>query len=360
MPRPTAIDAANKFRADLTNQEAQSAERMATIYARIYQNLRKDAASLAEEIALLDPPSRGKIMRLARVEMLLEQVKQQVTKFGGVVEGELTVITSQATQQGIDNAIALMTASLPPDLPPEIQRALVASFARLPADAVEAAAGLMSEQSPLRQQLTEKYGQWTAEQVERHLTDGIAAGMNPRRIAAMLERNLQEGLGSGLTSALSTIRTAQMSAYRVSNHATYQANSNIIKGWYWHADIESGRTCLSCVAMHGSFHELSETLDDHWNGRCAAIPATVSYQDLGLDIPEEPFEIESGEDWFNRQSEARQREMMGPSMWDAWNSGAFSFQELSKKVDDPVFGPMRQEASLSGILGDDSEKYKKR
>lgn len=348
MPRPTAIDAANRFREQLATQEAASAERMATVYARIYANLQRDAASLAEEIALIDQPSRAKILKLARTQQLLEQVKIQVGRFGGVVEGELTVIQDAAVRQGIDDALALMTASLPPDLPPQLQRALVGSFTRLPVDAIEAATGMMAEDSPLRQRLQDKFGKWTAEQVERHLVDGIAAGMNPRRIAALLENNLQEGLGSGLTSALSTIRTAQIKSYQTANFATYRANSDVVKGWVWHAEL-GPRTCLSCIAMHGTIHSLDEVMNDHHNGRCMAIPQTITYADLGLDIPDVVTPTESGESWFNRQPESAQREMMGPKLFESWQKNRFEFSQLSQRYNDPVYGELLRQTPLSDL-----------
>ena len=209
----------------------------------------------------------------------------------------------------------------------------------------------MSEDSPLRQQLQEKYGEWTAQQVERHLTDGIAAGMNPLRIAALLESNLQEGLGSGLTSALSTIRTAQIKSYQTANHAVYRENSNIVKGWYWHAEL-GPRTCLSCISLHGSFHTLDETLNDHDQGRCAALPSPITYADLGLDISEDTTPPESGEDWFNRQPESTQREMMGAGKYDAWQKGKFEFGQLSRDYEHPAYGTLRREATLGELTGE--------
>lgn len=359
MPRPTAIETAKRFRTQLATQEAQAAERMATVYARIYTGLLNDSRSLADQLAGMDEINRAKVMKLARVQSLLKQVEAEVTRFGGTVQGEVTIIQSQAIQQGIDDALKLMQASLP-DLPPEVARALTASFTRLHRDAIESAAGLMGADSPLRQQLETKFGEYVAGQVETHFLDGIGQGMRADRITALLQRNLQNGLGSGLTSVLRTLRTAQVTAYRTSNHATYLANSNIVSGWYWWAFLGDGRVCLSCVEQHGSLHPVDETLEDHWNGRCAPIPATVSYQDLGLDIPEEPFEPERGEDWFNRQPEAVQKDFMGRSMWEAWKDGAFDFRDLSQKTDDPIFGTMYQEASLKGLLGDKAEKYYKK
>ena len=44
------------------------------------------------------------------------------------------------------------------------------------------------------------------------------------------------------------------------------------------------RVCCSCLALHGTEFPLDETLDDHPNGRCAMIPVTPSWSDLGFTI----------------------------------------------------------------------------
>src|SRR3990172_1519370 len=356
MPRPTALEQAQKFRQQLASQEAQSAERMATVYARIYTGLLNESRSLAEQLAGMETLDRETVIKMARVQSLLKQVEAEVTRFGGTVQGEVTIVQSQAIQQGIDDALKLMQASLPPGLPPEIVRGITGSFTRLHSDAIESAAGLMGADSPLRQQLEEKFGEYVAGQVESHFLDGIGQGMRADQITALLNRNLQNGLGSGLTSVLTTLRTAQIKSYQLANHATYLANSNIVQGWVWHASLDP-RCCMSCVAQHGSVHELTETLDDHHNGRCAPIPQTISYQDLGLDIPETIAPTESGEDWFNRQPEAVQRDMMGPGMFEAFKAGKVGFGDFSRAYDDAVYGQLLREASLKDILGDKAREF---
>ena len=355
MPRPTALDEARKFRAKLATQEAAAAERMATVYARIYTSLLDESRSLADQLAGMDEINRAKVMKLARVQSLLKQVEAEVTRFGGTVQGEVTIIQGQAIQQGIDDALKLMQASLP-DLPPEVARALTGSFTRLHSDAIESAAGLMGKDSPLRQQLEEKFGEYVAGQVETHFLDGIGQGMRADRITAQIKSNLQNGLGSGLTSVLTTLRTAQIKSYQLANHATYMANNNVVKGWIWHAEL--GTACLSCTAMHGTVHELEESINGHHNCRCAPVPQAISYEDLGLDIPETIAPTESGEDWFNRQPEATQRDMMGPGMFEAFKAGKFDFRDLSQKYNDPVYGEMLREASLKDLLNGTSERVK--
>ncbi len=243
MPRPTAIDAARQFRQQLAGQEAAAVERMGLIYARIYRDMVSQTERLAEDIAAMDEPSRGKIAKLARLQQLLRQVEDQAARFGQTVQGEITVVQNQAIQQGVSDALKLMELSLP-DLPPELRRVITGSFTRLPVDAIEAAAGLLGADSPLTERLTGAFGQAVAQQVEQHIVDGIAAGMNPRRIAGLLQRNLQNSLGTGLTWTLTTVRTAQIKSYQLANHATYQANPRIVPEWTWVAALDS-RTCLS-------------------------------------------------------------------------------------------------------------------
>lgn len=85
---------------------------------------------------------------------------------------------------------------------------------------------------------------------------------------------------------------------------------------------------------------------------CAALPQTITYADLGLDIPEDTTPPESGESWFSRQPESVQREMMGPGKFEAWQKGQFEFSQLSKDYDDPAYGTLKREATLTELTGE--------
>ena len=102
--------------------------------------------------------------------------------------------------------------------------------------------------------------------------------------------------------------------------------------------------CMSCVAMHGTFHSVDETLNDHHNGRCVAVPVTKL---------SDPF-IKDGEgkSWFEQQSEATQKQMMGAGKYDAWKAGKFEFSQLSKENENDVFGMMRGETPLKDLIGE--------
>jgi len=349
MPRPGAIEAARKFREKLAAREAEAAARMGRIYARIYVDMEGDIGALVERLAGMEEIKIGQAWELARGRAILAQVAEEAEKFGVIVQGEVATIQGEAIEQGVDDALRLMEASLP-EIGEGGRRRIVSSFTRLHSDAVESVAGLLGAESPLATRLQEAYGEFVAESVKRHLLTGVAAGLNPREIARKMMGNLREGMGPGLSSALTTVRTAQIKSYQLANQSTYLANPNIVPMWIWHSALD-GRTCMSCVNLHGSEHPATETMRDHHNGRCAPLPKTISYRDLGIPIDEITSEIERGEDWFNRQAESVQREMMGPGMYQAWKEGKFEFGDLTKSYEDDVYGELLRENSLKDLLG---------
>lgn len=120
-----------------------------------------------------------------------------------------------------------------------------------------------------------------------------------------------------------------------------------------HSFVANGlvvHNCMACVAMHGSEHGLDETLDDHVNGRCVAAPITVNPRDIGIDIDWEQEKPETGEAWFNRQSEADQRAMMGPGKYEAWTNGEIEIPQLAKEVQDARWGRSIVEMPLKELI----------
>lgn len=370
MPRPTAIEAAQKFRRRLEKQEAASFQRMSTLYSRILLSMRDEVRKLAGDVAnaTVDAETitvsrdgkslvvNRKTVELVRLQRILNQVEKQVIRFGGTVEAEVSLVQIRAIDQASNDALKLLEFSLP-DLPPDLRRAITASFIQLPAGAIEAAAGLLGDDSPLSQKLRRDFGEAVQRQVERHLLDGIAYGRNPRIIARKLFKNLEDSAGVGLKWAMTTVRTAQIKSFQLATHASYQANSHVIKGWVWLSARDS-RTCLSCIRMHGTRHPLEEILRDHHAGRCTPVPQTITYADLGIEgTGEKPPKIQPGENWFKQQPRATQKAMMGPGMYAAWREGAFKFEDLSQKYSDPVYGELFRQASLKDLLGKKAKKF---
>jgi hypothetical protein len=217
---------------------------------------------------------------------------------------------------------------------------------------------MLAPDGPMHTAMVEQMGAEVAAAVEQSLLDGLALGYNPKKVA----RIMRDTLGRALTWALRTARTAQLYAYREATRANYVANDKIVKGWIWHAELDDN-VCMSCVAMHGSFHKNTEILNDHHNGRCAMVPVTKSWKDLGFEgIPETGMQPEewrdAGQRWFDGLSEAEQRALMpSKAMYEAFRSGDVDWGDLSREKDDYVYGAMRSVPSLKELLGEAAKPY---
>jgi hypothetical protein len=339
MPEHPVIDAAQRFRAQALAREREAANRLVQTYGRAYTRFGPAIDALSERIAKMDDPSRATLTRLDALRSLRQQVETEVTRFATYADTEISRAATAAIQAGLSDSRALATAAMGGTGPGA--RALIAGWDMLPTESVETMLGFLADDSPLHSALVRRLGPAVAGRMSDALVDGIVLGMNPRRVAEIVRKEL----GVGLTWALTTARTAQLNAYREASRANYVANSHIIGGWTWLSAL-GNRTCMSCLNMHGSFHPVTEALNDHHNGRCVAIPNVKQAKAFGLPQPE----IEPGQQWFERQSEDFQRERMGPGMFDAWKAGKFDFRDLSVPYQDPVYGEMLREATLKGLL----------
>ena len=239
-------------------------------------------------------------------------------------------------------------------MPERLRPAVAAIWNRLPAEAVETLMGFLRPGSPLHDALVNQLGPTVAQGVADALLDGLAMGYNPRKVASIIRKTL----GQSLTWALRTARTSMLWAYRESTRASYLANGDIVTGWIWYAEL-GPRTCMACIAQHGTLHPNTETLNDHHNGRCAMLPVTKTWAELGFPgIPDTNPQVQSGRDWFASLSPAQQQAFMpSQAMWNAWQQGAVGWDVLVGSHDDPVYGAMLHLPSLKAILGDDAVQY---
>ncbi len=287
---------------------------------------RTQAARIRELIALVDEVEAG-VATIARDgDRLITDGQRQLVALGEQHARQRILLSLQQTRQ--------------PRRP----------LRPVPTSATDEMIGFLRAGMPLREALDRLPGM-AGEEVRKALIDGIASGRNPRTVA----RQFREALGGNAVSAERLARTAQLQAYRNAQHATYRANSHIVRKWRWVAHIGDGRTCMSCLVMHGTIHEPEETLVDHWNGRCQPVALTAGWEDIfgdaGRNIPDPSREFETGIEWFERQDAALQRRYLGKSKYHAWKAGEIELPQLSKVVDDPVWGKMRVETSLRELIG---------
>jgi len=194
-----------------------------------------------------------------------------------------------------------------------------------------------------------KYGDDVVGIVNNQAIRGIASGWSPLRTARAV-RQMTENMPGYQANSL--MRTLQLTSYRDSTAIHQNANVDIISQVIRIAALDN-RTCLSCIALHGKVIWNSERdggspvtrVDDHYNGRCTSVVQVVGRRDLN---------IVSGVDWFNNLSEERQQQQASfaasPAKYEAFKKGEVTLTDFVHQHDDPTFGQMVNEASLTGAL----------
>ncbi len=199
---------------------------------------------------------------------------------------------------------------------------------------------------PAFAQMLRGFGAASVAQVQNGIRLAFQRGTSPTRLARLLR---QYAKTMPRTRAITIARTLQLQTWRDATVLHYAANSHIVRYMIRIAALD-GRTCIACVALHGTRLEVGQSLQDHYNGRCTVIGVTEWL----------PRTIETGEEWLRRQPRDFQIGLMGGAAWRAWRERAVELIEFVEEVTDPLFGEMIREASLRGILGEAARDYYRR
>jgi len=323
---PTPIELAKKQKAALAKVDAANLERVSQAYQLMYSRLSGDVEALRLAIEAMDKPTQAAIKQLAQYKSLVRKAEKELARFTAYLETVIDRAAYEAIQLGLSDSAALIRAA-----------GITAQLQGIAPNAMREALRYLAEDGKLYKRLQLLTGA-TVDKVSQAIFEGIGAGWNPRKIASAI----QDAFGGGLTDALRNTRTVQLYSYRDAARANYMASDGIVTGWIWWAELDE-LTCEACVSEHGSIHGLDETLDGHYNCRCAALPYIE-----GLTEPEQ-----TGEDWFNSLTEAQQMEFMGASKYEAYQDGAFSFGDLKQRNENEVYGQMIGVTPLKYLLGGD-------
>jgi len=327
-PPSEILNIVRQFRAALAKHDKQALGRLITAYERIYARL-KDKIDLLVDAIAMDEPTTGQLVRMARYNALIKQAEAELRDYQVILRNEIQGVSGDAiTFAGRDTRRMLAAMGQ--------QAGISIAFNSLPNSTIQTLLGFLSPDGPLYERIGQ-LAKVNAQTVADKILEGVSLGQNPKIIAGAI----RDSLGGGLTDALRMTRTVQLWSYREATRANYLNNSDIIEGWTWFADL-GGDPCMACIAEHGTVHGLDETLDDHYNGRCVMIPIVSGWPDVVE---------QNGEDWFNEQSEDKQRELMGPEFYDAWRGGAFGLREMVNTQHDDVYGAMKATTPLYDLLG---------
>jgi len=168
------------------------------------------------------------------------------------------------------------------------------------------------------------------------LLDGLSKGLNPREVAQLM----MEGFGVGINRALNTARTEMLNAYREATRQGYE-ESGVVEG-YKRLATHDGRVCAACILADGRRYTLQTQFEEHNQGRCALVPIVAGMPEIEWDY---------GRDWFLRQGELMQIDILGAGVFEAWQTGSFDLMDLVKLVRDAVWGDALVPRPLGELLG---------
>lgn len=310
--------------------DREATGRLIESYRRVYDDIRAKVESLAGR-ALGEGPeavlTATQLRNLSEYKDMMATIQREMQRYGAVVDDVVGAAQEKAVNSGAAAARQMIL-----ELFPEAARgSIVGVLQRMPREAVIALVGALREDSPLASITLARWGDKAAKQIGEQLVKGMVTGIGSRKTAREILKALDPALGMPLSKALTIARTETNRAFRSATRETYRRNPHVVKGWIWYANIDGEpEPCLACLAMHGTKHDMDETLDDHPNGRCTMLAITPSFEELGIEGVDEPDRtVETGEEWFNRQPEERQREMMGEQRYELWKQGNLDFEDMA-------------------------------
>jgi len=319
-----------RYQADMRAIDREATGRLIESYRRVYDDIRAKVESLAGR-ALGEGPeavlTATQLRNLSEYKDMMATIQREMQRYGAVVDDVVGAAQEKAVNSGAAAARQMIL-----ELFPEAARgSIVGVLQRMPREAVIALVGALREDSPLASITLARWGDKAAKQIGEQLVKGLVTGIGSRKTAREILKALDPALGMPLSKALTIARTETNRAFRSATRETYRRNPHVVKGWIWYANIDGEpEPCLACLAMHGTKHDMDETLDDHPNGRCTMLAITPSFEELGIEGVDEPDRtVETGEEWFNRQPEERQREMMGEQRYELWKQGNLDFEDMA-------------------------------
>jgi SPP1 gp7 family putative phage head morphogenesis protein len=137
------------------------------------------------------------------------------------------------------------------------------------------------------------------DKVKEETRKAIIAGENPAKVAARMARALDETEKQTKNYLEAVLLTFSAQAGTDARHMVYEANKDMIKMYEWTAALEphnskTGRgTCPRCAALDGQKHKEIKTFPQiplHPRCRCILTPVTPTWEELGIDMPEEEKE----------------------------------------------------------------------
>ena len=340
---PPVVTIAWQFRGRLLAADSAASRSLIEAYRPVWTGIKSDIDSLiAESVDRQLGPAQ--VERLARLQKIERQIASEMTKFSAFAGGRITTAQSQSVALALQSVRRSVDAALPLGIDTRLLARAGIEWVNLPAEAFVQFVGFSQDGAPLSK-LLDQIGPGVRQGVTESIGEGLARGLSPRDTAVLVRNRV----GMGLTRALAISRTETLRSFREASRLQYAANGNIVKR-YRRVSAKDSRVCMACMALDDKVYELDQPLDEHVNGRCAIIPETVTYRDLGIPVDQAPFNRETAEGWFAKQPESTQLQMMGPARFEAWRAGDFEWADMAKVESNPIWGDQAVTKPVSELI----------
>lgn len=342
-PPGAVYDMAASFQSDLDAGVTAANDQMLAAWAQTYAQTRSDYDGLLAKIAQAQadgkPLSPAWLHQKDRLKNVLAQTKGSIHQFAQEASAA-TVQAHKAAVQASAYAHAKMGAQA-------MQESVLAGgFNRINPDNLKHLVGFTADGTPV----AALFASLATESADG-ARDALVRGLSMGKPLPWITRRLEQALDIPRWRSETIVRTEAQRVYRSVARQTYLQNADVLEGWVWMAHLDS-RTCPACMAMDGKIMPVGSTLDGHPRCRCAMVPRTKSWADLGLDesVGDTRPPVRDGQAWFKGQPASVQRAILGPRKFKAWQDGQITLDDLVARHSHPTWGTMRRERSMQEIV----------
>lgn len=129
--------------------------------------------------------------------------------------------------------------------------------------------------------------------VQAQMRQGLNVGVLKGEGYPGLVKRLETGFDLARNESISLARTFVSSANNRARDEVFQKNADIVKQWKW-LTAGDNRVCMLCLPLHGQKFNLGEgpSRPRHVRCRCQALPVTVSWRELGINMEEFQGELD--------------------------------------------------------------------
>lgn len=312
--------AANELDA-VTRHQIYTGRYSTSVANRLIAILNKADRSLIAQIeeALREAPDSFKAQRL---QSLLVPVNNMLKSLYTEVGDDLKASLRKFTQNEAHFNLALLKGAA-------ARANVTASLASVSPNTVYAAAMARPFQGVLLKESLAGVEAGISKKIRDTIRMGIVEGRTNDQMVRAIRGTKANGYADGLLdwsrrSVDSLVRTAVNHTSNVARQHSYEANSDILRGWLYVATLD-GRTTLKCASLSGKEFPISKgpMPPQHWGCRSTSIPMLHGQDKLfGQRASKDgPVDANLGfSDWLRSQPEDVQNDILGATRADLFRA----------------------------------------